>query len=179
MSKILVWVGGSVFAFILLVAGIFAMLTFLDPIEEVENIPQEVKEAAGIDTRKQTKIELDSLNAVITDLRSQIFFNKIAQDSLTEQLTFKTNLIDGYQNTIDGLNRELTEQNSKQGDIKDLAKTFESMKVNEIKPILENVDDNTVINIYKNMSTRNRKNILNALTPQRAAAITEKLAGGG
>lgn len=172
------WAGISFVTFLLLVAGIFTLLTFLEPIDEVENLPLEIQEAAGIDISKSVQAELDSLNTLVSELRNQLFFKNLAQDSLVEQITFKNNLIEGYKGTIDGLNRELTEHISRQGDIKDLAKTFESMKVSEISPILENVDDDTVINIYKNMSTRNRKNILNALTPQRAAGITQKLARG-
>jgi len=61
--------------------------------------------------------------------------------------------------------------------IKELAKTYETMKVSEIKPILDNVDDDTVIALYKNMGTRTRKNLIKSLSGGRAAQITEKLAG--
>ena len=61
--------------------------------------------------------------------------------------------------------------------IKDLAKTYESMKPEEMKPILSNLDDGTVIAIYNSMSGRNKKIIFKALNPKRAAEITELLAG--
>ena len=51
------------------------------------------------------------------------------------------------------------------------------MKPKEMKPILSNLDDGTIIAIYNNMSNRNKKMVFQALTPKRAAEITEKLAG--
>jgi len=54
-----------------------------------------------------------------------------------------------------------------------MAKTFSKMKVNQIAPILKNLDDQTVLLIYKHTGNRFKKNILLAMNEKRAAALTE------
>lgn len=119
----------------------------------------------------------DSLSKVIDKLSSDLFFTNLALDSLTEQITLKDGLIENYLNQVEALEKDLLTRNDKSSNIKDLAKTYETMKVAEIKPILERVDDETIMALYKNMGTRTRKIILQALSGPRAAQITEKLAG--
>ena len=50
------------------------------------------------------------------------------------------------------------------------------MKIAEMQPILEKLEDHTILELYENISSRNRKNILMALSAQRAARITQKIA---
>ena len=71
---------------------------------------------------------------------------------------------------------ELEQSKNEEKNASDLAKTFSSMKTDEMRPILKNIDDNTVKMIYKNINNRMKKNFLLALTPQRAASLTKQLA---
>jgi flagellar motility protein MotE (MotC chaperone) len=71
----------------------------------------------------------------------------------------------------------LAASQNQQANIKELAKTFETMKTSEIGPILKKVDNATVIALYKNMGSRSKKMILTALSNDRAAEITQELAG--
>ena len=98
-------------------------------------------------------------------------------DSLNNQLMLKENLINKYKKRNEELLNELELAKRQVISIKDLAKTYESMKPEEMKPILSNLDDGTVIAIYNSMSGRNKKIIFKALNPKRAAEITELLAG--
>ena len=99
-------------------------------------------------------------------------------DSLNNQLMLQENLINDYKNKNEELLNSLELAKRQVISIKDLAKTYESMKPEEMKPILSNLDNGTVIAIYNSMSGRNKKTIFKALNPKRAAEITELLAGG-
>ena len=98
-------------------------------------------------------------------------------DSLNNQLMLQEAIINEYQNRNEELLNKLEMAKRQVISIKDLAKTYESMKPEEMKPILSNLDDGTVIAIYNSMSSRNKKIIFKALNPKRAAEITELLAG--
>ena len=98
-------------------------------------------------------------------------------DSLNNQLMLQEEIINEYENRNEELLNELELAKRQVISIKDLAKTYESMKPEEMKPILSNLDDGTVIAIYNSMSGRNKKIIFKALNPKRAAEITELLAG--
>ena len=99
-------------------------------------------------------------------------------DSLNNQLMLQEEIINEYENRNEELLNKIELAKRQVISIKDLAKTYESMKPEEIKPILSNLDDGTVIAIYNSMSGRNKKIIFKALNPKRAAEITELLAGG-
>ncbi len=99
-------------------------------------------------------------------------------DSLNNQLMLQEEIINEYKNRNEELSNKLEMAKRQVISIKDLAKTYESMKPEEMKPILSNLDDGTVIAIYNSMSSRNKKTIFKALNPKRAAEITELLAGG-
>ena len=99
-------------------------------------------------------------------------------DSLNNQLMLQEEIINEYENRNEELLNKLEMAKRQVISIKDLAKTYESMKPEEMKPILSNLDDGTVIAIYNSMSGRNKKIIFKALNPKRAAEITEILAGG-
>ena len=98
-------------------------------------------------------------------------------DSLNNQLMLQEEIINEYENRNEELLNKLEMAKRQVISIKDLAKTYESMKPEEMKPILSNLDDGTVIAIYNSMSGRNKKIIFKALNPKRAAEITELLAG--
>ncbi len=48
------------------------------------------------------------------------------------------------------------------------------MSVKQIAPILRNLDDNTLLQIYTNTGSRYKKNILIAINEKRAALITKE-----
>lgn len=98
-------------------------------------------------------------------------------DSLYNQMLLLQIELDEYKYENSRLKKELEISKQQAVSIKGLSKTYESMKPKEMKPILSNLDDGTIIAIYNSMSNRNKKMVFQALTPKRAAEITEKLAG--
>jgi len=109
--------------------------------------------------------------------------------SLKEQLAEQTRIADSLQLLISSYEErlKLSEENiNKQKmsiealqrtntNVADLAKTFQNMKVAELKAILHSVDDNAALKIYANMNNRSRKKLLLGLSGQRAAKLTEKI----
>lgn len=180
MKRILIWVGASIGLFVVLVGITFAVLSANSPDEEIL-IVEYGATSKDVESKalKVKQAEVDTLQVQLLDTKSQIFFNKGEIDSLTEQLSFKDGLISGYKKEIEKLNGKLLKNETQTVSMKELAKTYESMKANEMKAILANVNDKVVIDIYKNMSAKTRKTLFQALDQKRAAEITETLAGRG
>lgn len=177
-KKIFRWGGIGFGVFVVLVIGIFLLLKYLEPMDEEIQF-----EIAANDNSMSKKLlmlkqsEIDSLNSCIEKLKSDLSFLNLTNDSLKAQSEFKNNLIEEYKKNINQLNNKLTAAAKTTVSIQELAKTYESMKAEEMRPILQKVSDKTIIAIYKNMNSRKRKDILNALSSERAAAITQQLAG--
>lgn len=64
-------------------------------------------------------------------------------------------------------------QQDLKANVKELAKTFESMKSDEMAPILKNLNNAVLVDIYSSMSSRSRKKFLVALSDTKAAEITQ------
>jgi len=190
MKKIVLWSGIGLGVFVALVGIIFVILTYLSPDPEpaqraaetkpeqevIQQLPSDVTEQVSTQVAAQLT-NTDSLEAVLGDVRSDLLFTKLRADSLQQRIIFIDGLVVEYEKTIANLNDQVLAKQVQSSRIKDLAKTYETMKPVEIKPILANVNDETVIALYENMSSRTRKVILNSLPGNRAAVITQQLAG--
>jgi flagellar motility protein MotE (MotC chaperone) len=176
MKKILLWTGLGITLFILLVVVTFVVLSFLHPLDKdvkLETISGDQKLAKEMLTQKQKEIEL--LKSELDSLRQDLVKTSVVRDSLMEASDFNEGLVREYRKTVELLKAELTNYTQKTLSAKEMAKTYESMKITEMQPILEKLEDHTILELYSNISSRNRKNILMALSAQRAARITQKL----
>lgn len=115
----------------------------------------------------QTELEKSKTNFSLKDTKI---------DSLKKLVTLLETNLDNSKNQIKKLDDKLTKTENEEKNGQDLAKTFASMKSEEMRPILKNIDDKTIKMIYKNINNRMKKNFLLALTPQRAASLTKQLA---
>lgn len=97
-------------------------------------------------------------------------------DSLQNLLSQQQLNLKEQENQIEKLKTDIEKITNEKNNAQDLAKTFSTMKTDEMRPILKNIDDRTVKIIYKNINNRMKKNFLLALTPQRAASLTKQLA---
>jgi flagellar motility protein MotE (MotC chaperone) len=180
MKKILLWVGLGFLLFIILVGITFGVLMVLNPVDadiQMDTVTGDQKLAREMLAQKQQ--EIDQLHAELDSLLIDLEKNNLARDSLAEENDFNAGLIREYRKTIEMLNAELSVETKKNLSVKELAKTYESMKINEMQPIVEKLDDHTIMDIYTNISSRNRKNLLMALSAKRAAIITQRIAENG
>ena len=129
------------------------------------------------DTIQPNIITLDTVIIVDEPQMEDTINTQALIDSFNNQLMLQENILNEYKYKNEQLLNELELSKKQIISIKDLAKTYESMKPDEMKPILTNLDDGTVIAIYNSMSGRSKKLIFKALNPKRAAEITELLAG--
>lgn len=186
MKQVIMWSSIFIVLFIVFIGLAFVGLTYMTPSpDEIKQIKLEQKkvhttpEIADSDSTKTKgkKITIaDSLQIIIDQQIGDLFFMRVTIDSLNEQLGSKEDLVTEFQTQVKSLNDNIQTLKTNNISIKDLAKTYETMKVAEIRPILEKVSDATIIALYKNMGSRTRKNLIQALSSSRAAQITTKLA---
>ncbi|MCF7800574.1 MAG: hypothetical protein K9N34_01015 [Candidatus Marinimicrobia bacterium] len=180
MKKILIMVTAGIGVFFTLVVIIFFALSQLNP-----EAPEEVtRESKYPDQKSVSEMllevrdkQLDSLKTEFTNLKNEIFLRDTKVDSLNGVIASQESVVSQYEKQLAGLKEKMNEDQKQAANVKDLAKTFETMKVTELGPILNNVDDATVIAIYQNMGSRSKKMIMTALSTKRAAEITKELAG--
>ena len=179
MKSFIVWIMAAFLSFILLVVVIFIVLYSSNP----ENIEMEKKAILSDEFFAETYLEekdliIDSLRTVIDDINSQLFFKSLKIDSVSQITNFQEGLITEYKSSLAKANIALNDKKRDRIKLSEIAKTYESMKVKEMEPILAELDDQTVLDLYKFTGARNRKNILKALSSKRAAAITQLMAKG-
>lgn len=179
MKSAFVWIAIGITAFLLLVGVIFTMLVYLEPIEKKVDHTTAKDQDITSPIIKQKETEIERLNFELDSLKNIYSQTMIRYDSLQNQLEFNDKLIREYRKTIDALNTEQSQKNQSIAKIIDLAKTFESMKVAEMEPILRNLDDQTIILLYENINPRSRKNLLMGVSASRAANITQKIIRNG
>ena len=178
MKQIITWISIFLVVFVVFIAGSFLFLTYgTTSAEPVELAAAKVNETAFAARMRVMNDEIDSLKSVIKNLQNQVFFAGVTVDSLNQQSGIKDAVIAGYDTELNTLRDQVKILTGRRTSVKDLAKTYESMKSEEMAPILDAVDDRTIIALYENMSSRTRKNIIQALPGVRAAEITKKLAG--
>ena len=195
MRQLIQWTLILVVVFVVFIGLAFVGLTYLTPsakeLQAIEkgNKPQEnlssrpTSVTAFSDSTVSTKKSerqgegTDSLRSVIIQLNGDLFFTRVTIDSLNEQLGLKEDQIGRYLAEIESLESNINTLQESRTSIKDLAKTYDTMKVTDMSPILAKLDDETIIALYRNMGSRTRKNLIQALTGARAAQITKKLAG--
>lgn len=177
MKKIIILI---IFVVLFLGGGAAYYFFFMNNTEEnlITETDMNILPDSLADSLETAPITTDTVIIVDEPEIEDIINTKAIIDSLNNQLMVQENLINEYKNQNEELLNDLELAKRQVISIKDLAKTYESMKPEEMKPILSNLDDGTVIAIYNSMSGRNKKTIFKSLTPKRAAKITELLAGG-
>lgn len=179
MRMILIGVG----LLILVLAISFATIYFLKPdlLHKLtgKNIAAADSAYALTDSTAQSAMvsisasEIDSLRQKNAWYERQLLRRMKEADSLKQVITLNSpGLSDPQKMESENAAKEKLQRES---NAKDLAKTFSSMNVKEIGPILSNLDDETIIQLYVNMNSRTRKNIFLGLPKNRAAEITKQL----
>ncbi len=179
MKSTTVWVIAAILSFIVLVLVIFLVLYNQNPDDPTMENEAILSDKFIADTYLEQKDQqIDSLKTLIDSLRSTIFFDKLEYDSVNQVLAYQQGLISEYKSSLEKASSQLNQKAQTSAKLQELAKTYESMKIADMQPILAELDDKTVLDLYKYTGARNRKNLLKALSSKRAAAITEVMAKG-
>jgi len=166
-------------SFLLVIFVVFSVLKMSEPEKKQATVSSSGSPKSKKVNDKYTKNlekKYKNLQKELTTIKKDIGKSSSVIDSLQKILASKESSLSEQKNQIEKLSESLTQKETQEKSAQDLAKTFSSMKTDEMRPILKNIDDRTIRMIYENVNSRMRKNFLLALTPQRAASLTKQLA---
>lgn len=173
--NILKWVLIGLISFVLAAGGMLGVMIFLKPPPEKDKTTLTEK---NTNNKKEGKFKSSEKETFILRLKEYKAKNdrlKIQVDSIKIVNAQQKDELQNKDKELKKLAEQLTGKADKDSRAKDIAKTLSSMKVKKIAPILAKLDDQTVIDIYRQMSSTNRKNILLGLSGERAAKVAKKL----
>ena len=154
-------VGGLAF----LTTAVFSVMLILQPPKKSIPKGKEGKAAGRRITQKdKLTLEVEKYKQIIREKDAQI-------DSLQQIAQAKEKL----EKEVEKLNLIVKGKSDKEARAKEIAKTLSSMKTKAMAPILQKLDDDTIILIYKQTGKTARKDILLALSESRAAKIAKKM----
>ena len=171
MKKLFMGLGIALMFFVLMIVVFFAIFYFTSD-EEM------LAEGDGIISSKEMQAvvqERDSLLVDIDSLLSVMARNNTALDSLERELTF----VGATAKTLGGRLQEKDAQIESlrrvEVNAQDMARTFATMTVAELTPIVAKLSDDVVMDIYKHTTSKRKKFLLAALGDDRAATLTSRL----
>lgn len=121
-----------------------------------------------VQARDSLRVELDSIRALWVQKTTEA-------DSLTDLLAFRDATVISLETQVEQKSVEITNLREVDVNAKEMARTFGTMTVAELAPIVAGLSDKVVLDIYKNTSSKKRKNLLAAMGTERAAALTNRL----
>jgi hypothetical protein len=173
-KKIGIWAGGSIGLFIVLLILMYFLFPFLHP-----------KKAEDVKKQKQTDIKMATFNPVnhnlqaVDSLRQRIGFLHQKVDSMTRSENRKQQVIDSLsqvlKNRKEPVKKAAEDKQQHSASVKDASKSLLSLEENSLGPIVNLLDEDQLINLYKHGSTRQREKLLRTLDPKKAAAILKRV----
>lgn len=121
-----------------------------------------------VQARDSLRVELDSIYALLVQRTTEA-------DSLNDLLAFRDETVIGLESQVQQRDVEITNLREVDVNAKEMARTFGTMTVVELAPIVAGLSDKVVLDIYKNTSSKKRKNLLAAMGTDRAAQLTNRL----
>ncbi len=176
MKNIVIGVIGAAMLFFILVVVFSAAIIFyggeeeLAGLKKVEVIPMvpEIKLQMMTQTRDSLKAEIEYLQALAAGRAVRI-------DSLGEQIGLKEATISAFEDRVQSKDAEIADLRDVGMNAQQMARTFATMTVNELSPIVARLSDQVVQDIYRQTANKRRKFLLTALGDERAAAMTNRL----
>lgn len=163
-------------SFLLFAFLFFVILKVSEPNKQASNSAKQTSAKPNNKYVKNLEKRYKKLKEDLAKSKADFSLKDTKLDSLKKLVTQLETNLGNSKNQMEKLNEKLTKAENEEKNAQDLAKTFASMKSEEMRPILINIDDRTIKRIYKKINNRMKKNFLLALTPQRAASLTKQLA---
>lgn len=172
-----IWTAGFIGSFIVLTVLVYFLFPYINP-EKAAEIEMEtpVMKKASFDPGEFNLQAVDSLNQEISNLQMKV-------DSLARQNDGKQQIIDSLQSGIDTaveMGTESSEMITAEvagavPAIEEASKPLLSLDEDELGPIVDLLDENQLISLYREGSGRQRQKLLRTLKPQKAAKILKKV----
>jgi hypothetical protein len=175
IKKIGIWAGGFVGSFIILLILFYFLFPYLKPdkAEIVKKQQQANVKMAYFDPGRSNSQAVDSLNKRITNQQEKL-------DSLTKMNSHKQQAIDSLTQILKDRKESaekmaVSRQQHHAVSVKEASKSLLSLDENSLGPIVNLLDQDQLINLYENGSSRQREKLLRTLDPKKAAAILQKV----
>ena len=171
MKKVLMALAAALMFFVLMVVAFFIIFFLAGDGEMVAEgeVPVSDKELRAIIQQR------DSLLANVDSLLVVLAASNAAQDSLGRELAFRDANVNVLEDRLQ--DKDAVIETLRQVDVnaQAMARTFATMSVPELAPIVAKLGDEVVMDIYKHTTNKRRKFLLSALGDDRAAALTNRL----
>ncbi len=182
------WIAIGVMPFVMIVLGVIAYLTVTKPplpapqkaqTKQINRklILKAIKNDSSFSARviRELQAEIDSLQSELKAYKQKLSLKESEEDSLVTVLAQKDKMLASKDEELKKITAQLDRFVNSEANAKSLAKTFSSMKPAQIAPILRKLDDEIILSIYQNTNSRYRKNIILALSDDRAAGLSKRL----
>jgi len=172
MKKILMGLAMALMFFVLMIVLFVIVFVIFFPGDEEMLANGEIVSSkemqAIIQERDSLLVDLDSLQSVLVQ-------SNTALDSLERELAFGDATVKGLEGRLQVKDAELESLRQVEVNAQDMARTFATMTVVELTPIVAKLSDEVVMDIYKHTTNKRRKFLLAALGDDSAAALTNRL----
>ncbi|MCH7858392.1 MAG: hypothetical protein IID14_01680 [Candidatus Marinimicrobia bacterium] len=182
MKKIFMGLAAALMLFVLLIV-VFSVIFFFTEADEVAAEGETIEVVAddgtiqmvprtelqgAVQEQDPLKVELDSLKALLATV-------SVGFDSLEQLLTIKDATVRALEDRLQVQDAEIVSLREVDVNAQQMARTFATMTVSELSPIVSQLGDKVVLDIYKHTTNKRRKFLLSALGVQRAAELTNRL----
>lgn len=174
ISKILLAVAGSLALFFFLVVLFSVAFIFGGEDDFTEAIEEGIPTVPEVELLTVAQ-QRDSLLTELQGLMDQLIERDIAIDSINQVVHLNNARVDVLEDNLEQRDADITNLREVEVNAVDMAKTFSTMSVAELTPIVNRLSDDVVLDIYKNTTSKRRKFLLSALGNERAAAMTNRL----
>ena len=176
ITKILKWAGIALGLFTLLVVAFVVLFLF----QAEEELPELAEEEQPETLVSSTELELmtamrDSLQAELDSLGIVLVRRQAEQDSLEDILVFRDAAVNTLESRLQDRDAEIASLRELEINAQEMARTFATMDVEALSPIVSRLTDGVVLDIYKHTSNKRRRFLLTAMGDNRAAKLTNEL----
>ena len=172
MMKILIGLAAALLFFVLMVGIFIAVFFFLGEEEMMAEADLPTITNAELQTIIQTR---DSLLAERDSLQLVVGARDASVDSLGRLLALRDADVKVLDETVQQKDAEIEALRQVDVNAQEMARTFATMTLDELTPIVDKLNDQVVLDIYKHTTNKRRKFLLSALGDDRAARMTNRL----
>ncbi|OBZ18383.1 kinesin [Bacillus sp. FJAT-27264] len=136
------------------------------------------------DPKQQAQKQEESSNSTIKELKSQLSKQEENLKKITEEKTAQDSKVQALESQVDTMTKEAKAAEEAKADtteddylkqVKDLAKLYAGMKPSKAAPIMENLTQEEMVQIFSVMNNASKTAILEKMDPKKAADVSIKL----
>ncbi len=169
---------------IILVIAVIFYLIFLSPDSLNPSVKAFVKKVPFLSEKlvqSEGKKKLDTLKENLDEERAKIESEWAKIEEQKRDLEDRKSILDKKEQELTDLEHQMTglktQLETSLKDIKDVAQYYELMEPNNAAKILNDLEDEFIVHLFKNMKKESVSRILAILDPKKAASVTKKMSG--